>query len=107
MPVKKFGIYLCYSPKVDFRSEGLGRHLGEFLRGAHGRSDVKFVVACPSWLTDNLKQLLESIDLSSNAIEIIAPPAPPLLFTALNKWEAKAKNRTAMAQPREGPAARL
>jgi glycosyltransferase involved in cell wall biosynthesis len=104
--VKTFGIYLCYPPNIDLRAEGLGRHLGEFLKGTDGRSDVKFVVACPSWLTGNLKQLLESFGLASDAIEIIAPAAPPLLFAMLNRLNAK-KKRQSMTQPRLAKLRRL
>jgi glycosyltransferase involved in cell wall biosynthesis len=104
--VKKFGIYLCYPPSVDLRSEGLGRHLGEFLKGAYERDDVEFVVACPSWLTENLKQLLESCGLAPDAIELIAPSAPPLLLTALKNYELRRKRKPAVAR-RAGLGARL
>jgi glycosyltransferase involved in cell wall biosynthesis len=90
--VNKFGIYLCYHPGVDMRTEGLGRHLGEFLKGAYERDDVEFVVACPSWLTANLRQLLESWGLAPDAIDIVAPAAPPLLLTA-HKYYATRRAR--------------
>jgi glycosyltransferase involved in cell wall biosynthesis len=86
--MKKFGIYLCYPPTVDLRMEGLGRHLGEFLKGAKERGDVDFVIACPSWLTANLKQLFESNTLAPDAIEVIAPQSPPLLLTVYRKYLA-------------------
>jgi glycosyltransferase involved in cell wall biosynthesis len=101
--VNKFGIYLCYPPSVDLRTEGLGRHLGEFLKGAHERDDVEFVVACPSWMTANLKQLMESFDLAPDAIEIIAPASPPLLHTALKNYEARRNRKPATSRrPRLG-----
>lgn len=86
--MKKFGIYLCYPPAVDLRMEGLGRHLGEFLKGAHERDDVAFVIACPSWLTENLDQLFDSCNLPPGAIEVIAPRSSPLLLTLYRKYLA-------------------
>jgi hypothetical protein len=86
--MKKFGIYLCYPPTVDLRMEGLGRHLGEFLKGAQARGDIDFVIACPSWLTSNLRQLFESCSLTQDSIEVIAPRSPPLLLTVYRKYVA-------------------
>lgn len=104
--MKKFGIYLCYAPTIDLRTDGLGRHLGEFLKGASERDDVKFVVACPSWQTATLAQLLQACDLGPDAIEVIAPASPPLLLTAL-RWIEARKARRLPAPPRAGPRARL
>ena len=33
MPVKHYGIYLCYAPGLDLRHEGLGRYLADALVG--------------------------------------------------------------------------
>lgn len=93
-----FGIYLCYHPGVDLRAEGLGRHLGEFLKGVVERDDVKFVVACPSWMTVSLKQLLESCGLAPDAIEIIAPDAPPMLLTARQNFAMRHKRKPAASR---------
>lgn len=84
--MKKFGIYLCYPPTVDLRMEGLGRHLGEFLKGAQERGDVIFVIACPSWLKSNLMQLFQSCALPPDSVEVIAPQSSPLLLTLYRKY---------------------
>ena len=81
MPVKKYGIYLAYPPTVDLRAEGLGRHLAEFLKGARQRGDVRFVIACPSWMRENLNNLFEACGLAPDDFEIIAPARKPLLLT--------------------------
>lgn len=104
--MRKFGIYLCYAPGVDLRTDGLGRHLGEFLKGASERDDVKFVVACPSWHTATLMQLLRSCGLAPEAIDLIAPASPPLLLTALRIRQAR-KARTLPGRRRAGLRARL
>lgn len=104
--MKKFGIYLCYAPSVDLRTDGLGRHLGEFLKGANERDDVQFVVACPSWHTATLRQLLHSCGVAPGAIEVIAPASPPLLLTALRIRQAR-QARTLPGRRRAGPRARL
>jgi len=96
MSVKKYGIYLGYPPTVDLRAEGLGRHLAEFLKGTHGRNDVHFVVACPSWMRSNLYQLCEACNIPFDALEIISPSSKPLLLSAYQKYTSlKSKSRTA------------
>lgn len=78
--MKKFGIYLAYPPTVDLRAEGLGRHLAEFLRGAQDRGDLRFVIACPSWASENLTELFEASGVMSDSFEIMSPPKKPLLL---------------------------
>ncbi len=79
--MKKYGIYIAYPPAVDLRAQGLGRHLGEFLKGAVERDDVRFVVACPSWTRTAFYQLLESIGLPEDTFEVIGPKRKPLSLT--------------------------
>lgn len=95
--MKKFGIYLAYPPTVDLRAEGLGRHLSEFLKGARSRGDVRFVIACPSWMRRNLIELFEASGLRAEDFEIISPSATPLLLAVHQRYMAlkkKPKRRT-------------
>jgi glycosyltransferase involved in cell wall biosynthesis len=79
MPVKKYGIYLAYGPRVDLRTEGLGRHLAEFLKASRNFEDTKFVIAAPRWLDVPLRDLLENFDLDVRDFEVVAPRRPSLL----------------------------
>ena len=56
MSVRTYGIYLCFAPQLDLRAEGLGRHLAAFLLAAERRTDVSFVIACPSWMRATLQR---------------------------------------------------
>jgi glycosyltransferase involved in cell wall biosynthesis len=78
--MKKYGIYLAFPPTVDFRAEGLGRHLTEFLKGAQARGDIQFVLACPSWMQKNLIDLFDASGVNQDCFEIIAPKRAPLLL---------------------------
>ncbi|MCA1451764.1 glycosyltransferase [Bradyrhizobium sp. BRP22] len=78
--MKTFGIYLCYPPKVDLRGQGLGRYLAEFLKEAKVRADVRFVIACPSWMRDSLKEWSRSVGLQPDAFEVIGPEKVPTLL---------------------------
>ncbi|WP_454624390.1 glycosyltransferase [Bradyrhizobium cenepequi] len=88
--MKTFGIYLCYPPKVDLRGQGLGRYLAEFLKEAKVRADVRFVIACPSWMRDSLEEWSQSVGLQPDAFEVIGPEKVP---TLLRFYEAYQKYR--------------
>ena len=80
MPVKRYGIYLCYPPKVDLRAEGLGRQLAALLLAAQARSDVEFVIACPSWMPQTLRRLCDEAGVDFERLQILAPARAPKLL---------------------------
>ena len=85
MPVRRYGIYLLYPPRVQLTSEGLGRLLAAFLRGSSSIEDVRFVIVCPSWLIAPLRELLTAEHVPLDRVEIHAPRHTPLLL-ALHNW---------------------
>jgi hypothetical protein len=93
IPVKTFGIYLLYPPKVDLRAEGLGRHLAAFLKEACRRTDVRFVIACPSWMRSSLDELFESAGIPPTAFEIIGPKDRPILLRIYDAYQTYANYR--------------
>jgi glycosyltransferase involved in cell wall biosynthesis len=80
MSLKQYGIYVAWSPLIDLRSEGLGRQLASFLKGAAEHPDVRFVVACPSWCRETLAQLFEAEGVPSEHFELLSPRSLPLLL---------------------------
>ncbi|HEV7881291.1 glycosyltransferase [Bradyrhizobium sp.] len=84
--MKVYGIYLAYAPTIDLQYQGLGRYLAYFLKAAAKRSDVRFVVACPSWTTEGLLQLCESEGLAAGTFDIISLPDKPLLLRAYERY---------------------
>lgn len=104
--MRTYGIYLAYSPTVDLRAEGLGRHLAEFLKGAQGREDIRFVLACPSWMRSNLLELFEACNVSPDAVEIISPSSTPLLLSLYQRYVA-VRNRTRNSKQSGGILKRL
>src|SRR5262249_16234517 len=80
--MKTYGIYLAYPPTIDLRAQGLGRYLSEFLKAADRREDVRFVVACPSWMVPGLVAFMEAANLRSERFEILSPGKKPILLRA-------------------------
>jgi glycosyltransferase involved in cell wall biosynthesis len=91
--VKTFGIYLAYPPTLDLRAQGLGRHLAEFLREAKSASDARFVIACPSWMRKSLRDLLEGVEVSTDAFEIIGPKEEPMFLKLYELYLAYKRRR--------------
>lgn len=88
MSVKYYGIYLAYAPTVDLRSAGLGRYLAALIKGAEGREDVRFVLACPSWSREGLAELFESEGVSKNSVDICSPTGKPLVLRGYERYQA-------------------
>lgn len=91
--MKKYGIYLAYPPAVDLRVDGLGRHLAEFLKAAQERGDVRFAIACPSWMSGNLERLFKDAGVRPASVDIIAPPHRPWLLWAYEYFDRQRKKR--------------
>ena len=71
MSLKKYGIYLAFPPMTDLRSEGLGRYLAMFLKGAESLENTRFIIVCPSWSRKSLRDLFESEKICMDAIDIV------------------------------------
>ena len=94
--MKKYGIYLAYPPSVDLRSQGLGRYLAEFLKGAQARGDLLFVIACPSWMQKDLIELFDDAGVRHDCFEIISPQRKRVLL--LKFYEAYLAFKTRQKQ---------
>ncbi|MES2934137.1 MAG: glycosyltransferase [Pseudomonadota bacterium] len=90
--MKKYGIYLAYPPTTDLRNEGLGRQLAEFLKAAQERGDIRFVIACPSWMRSSLADLFVSKSIHFDSFEFLSPTTKPLILAIYERYTAF-KNR--------------
>lgn len=91
MSVRRYGIYLAYAPTVDLRHEGLGRYLAAFLKGASERTDVRFVLVCPSWAKTSLEALFDAESVPQECVEIFAPSGIPAALRLYQEWLAYKK----------------
>lgn len=94
MSVKHYGLYAAWPPTVDLRSEGLGRYLAHFLKGAQSRNDVIFTIVCPSWARVTLEQLFLSEGVSKDRLHILSPKGEPYalrLFEAIRAYRLRSR----------------
>ncbi|WP_421312541.1 glycosyltransferase [Aeromonas sp. 603404] len=90
---KNYGIFLSYAPNVDLRSEGLGRYLASFMKGAISRNEVQFTIVCPSWSKSGLYALFESENVPLDKFVIQSPDSKPLILSIYEKYISYKKNR--------------
>lgn len=94
MSVKRYGIYLAFPPTVDLRTEGLGRHLAMFLKGAQALPNVHFTLVCPSWSRGALNELFQSEQVPTGGLAVLAPEGKPYalrLFEWVKAYSARPK----------------
>lgn len=110
MSIKKFGIYLSYSPIVDLRAEGLGRHLAMFMKGAVTDPSLRMIIACPSWSRQNLHELFEEFNIPTASYEIIGPEKSSLLWSTVDyfrKLKGRLRKKKQRLTTRRGRLSRL
>lgn len=83
--MRRIGIFLGYQPEQSIRSEGLGRLLAFFIKGACSRRDYEITVACPHWYREELGHLLDDHDISSNKIKLLTTESDPYLLK-VHRW---------------------
>jgi len=83
----KFGIYLAYGPRMDLRTEGLGRQLAEFIRAAREHDDIEVVVAAPSWLRGPLEDLMDAFSIDRSALMLVGPPRASWIWQLWSAYE--------------------
>jgi len=87
MSLKRYGIYLDWGPVSDLRAEGLGRQLASFLKGAAERPDVRFVIACPSWGREQVRELCEAEHVPQGHFDLLSPEQMPLSLRIYRTFE--------------------
>ena len=75
----KIGVFLAYMPGVKLGSEGLGRYIGNLIKGfTDDRNEVS--VACPKWLVDSLYDLFADFHIAEDSVEIITTRDVPVIW---------------------------
>jgi len=93
MSIKTYGIYLAFPPTVELNHEGLGRYLAAFLGHAANRSDIRFLVACPSWFKEPLLRLCKDEGVPVDSFDLLTPAGKPAILQLYEAYLAY-KNRS-------------
>lgn len=66
----KIGIFLAYNPAVILSKEGLGRYIGNLIKGFLD-SKCEITIACPKWSIDMIKQLLNDFSVDEESVNFL------------------------------------
>ena len=84
----KIGVFLAYMPGVKLGSEGLGRYIGNLIKGfTEDQNEVS--IACPKWLVESLYDLFEDFHISEDSVQVITTREMPTLWRLYMKFSEK------------------
>lgn len=90
----RIGIYLAYTPIIgmSFVNEGLGRYLVMLIKMLQkNQNDV--LIACPTWLTGAMGELLEEYDVPLDSIQFVTNVRPPVMWRVYERQHTPRKAR--------------
>ncbi|RAP37451.1 hypothetical protein B1207_04565 [Legionella quinlivanii] len=90
MSIKKCGVYLVYPSSSGIYDEQ-SEELVNLFRTMEKESR-EMVVACPSWSQKGLQQFFTRNNLSASNLELLSPPAKPLIFKLI-QWSATIRKK--------------
>ena len=95
----KIGIFMAYMPGVKLGSEGLGRYIGNLMKGfLDGGNQIS--VACPKWLLESLFDLFDDFHIRKDQVNIITTQRVPVIWTIYNTLFAGKKKKQSLGKIR-------
>jgi len=85
----KIGIYMAYGPQTVLAREGLGRYIGNLIKGFVG-SGHQVTIACPQWSLDAIDDLFQEFQIDANEVDFIVSNKVPVLWRL---YEGRYKKR--------------
>lgn len=85
--MKKIGIFLNFDPSVKLYKEGLGRLLGNIIKGGVSVGNY-YLIACPSWSRRSLTKFFEEENIDLSNIQFIGPKKVPISLV-IYQWFLK------------------
>ncbi len=75
----KIGIYMAYGPQTVLSKEGLGRYIGNLIKG-FVTAGHQVTVACPKWSVDTIDDLFQEFQIDADALDFIVSNKVPVLW---------------------------
>lgn len=93
------GIYLAFSPRSELVGEGLARYVSQLTKALNRRSDVRLIVACPTWLREQLSTLLSEQGIAAQ-VEVCTLRRRMLAMSTFESLQ-RLRSRFRIRKPRE------
>lgn len=75
----KIGIYMAYGPNTVLGKEGLGRYIGNLIKG-FVNAGHQVTIACPKWSLETIDDLFQDFHINTEQIEFVVSYKTPALW---------------------------
>lgn len=75
----KIGIYMAYGPNTVLGKEGLGRYIGNLIKGFVDAGH-QVTIACPKWSLETIDDLFQDFHINTEQIEFVVSHKTPALW---------------------------
>ena len=88
----KIGIFMAYGPQTVLGKEGLGRYIGNLVKGF---TDVQqeVIMAVPKWSTDTISELFEDFGVSESSVSFAVLERIPAIWGAYSILKGRKKKK--------------
>lgn len=84
----KIGIYMTYGPATVLGKEGLGRYIGNLIKGFVGAGH-QVTIACPHWSLPAIDDLFQDFQISGSDVDFIVAQKSPILWRLYDRHKYK------------------
>ena len=84
----KIGIYMTYDPATVLGKEGLGRYIGNLIKGFVGAGH-QVTIACPHWSLPAIDDLFQDFQISGSDVDFIVAQKSPILWRLYDRHKYK------------------
>ena len=80
----KIGIYMAYGPNTVLGKEGLGRYIGNLIKG-FVNAGHQVTIACPKWSLETIDDLFQDFQINTEQVEFVVSYKTPALWRLYEK----------------------
>ena len=88
----KIGIFMAYGPQTVLGKEGLGRYIGNLVKGFTD-AQQEVILAVPKWSTDTISELFEDFGVSESSVSFAVLERNPAIWGAYSILKGRKKKK--------------
>lgn len=92
--MKRFGIFLGYSPTQLDPHQGISRLITFLTKGLTEQGDIRVTIAGPGWLRDDIVAVLDDAGIDRQSVDIVTTRGEPYIIKIQRLWRRRRKDRS-------------